>query len=315
MGNSPSVQQKSKTKMDVQNEFRESVSKRFNNNFSFKINTESSQQCITEIVQNQKINEINASGPNSEVNIGNDAKVDIECVLKKMTTADFKNTLESSLKDAMAESLSIANKSDFTGNAKAEMPLIPGTGTSTSQSVEVDTNIKNLVDKTISETVNNNINNEINDRTYQELKATVNQSIEVGKINASNGGKVNLLNQATAKLLGKFENTLVANAVNTAVANTEISTILDKYMEQSNKTAMTAEVKGLGGLIESFGKALSSVIGAFSLNNPLFIIFLGIVAVVVIIILMSLFGGGGGDSGSGRRRRRRRSRDYDDDDD
>lgn len=311
MGNQPSVSQKSKTKMDIQNEFRESVNKRFNNNFSSKINTTSSQSCLSQATQSTKIQEINSSGQGSEVNVGNNMTVDMQCVLNKMSTVDFKNNLASSLKEAMAETLSIANKSDFKGDAKAEMPLIPGTGSSTEQSVEVDTNVKNLVDKSINETVNNDINNEVNDTTFQELKNIISQEIIVGKVNASGGGKVNLFNQAASKITGKFESTLVANAINAATANTDVTTILDKYMENQNKNVSTAETKGLGGLIESVGKALTSVIGALSLNNPLFIIFLGVVLIVIIIIFKGLFSGGGDD----KPRRRRRKRDDDDDDD
>lgn len=308
MGNQPSVSQKSKTKMDVQNEFRESVNKRFNNSFSTKINTTSSQSCLSQATQSTKIQEINSTGPGSEVNVGNNMTVDMQCVLNKMTTVDFKNNLASSLKEAMAETLSLANKSDFKGNATAEMPLIPGTGASTDQSVEVDTNVKNLVDKTINETVNNDINNEVNDKTFQELKNIISQEIIVGKVNASGGGKVNLFNQAASKVTGKFENTFVANAINAATANTDVSTILDKYLENQNKNVSTAESKGLGGLIESVGKSLSSVIGALTFNNPLFIIFLAVVIIVGILIFKNLFGG------DDKPRRRRRRRDDDDDD-
>jgi len=309
---SSKIEQKSKTKMDLQNEFRESVNKRFNNNFSTKINNSSNQTCVSQVTASNKIGGITASGKGSAVNVGNDVTVDINCILNKMSTADFKSSLSSSLKEAMQETLSTANKSDFTGQAKGEMTLF-GSGAETNQTTETDTSVKNIIDKSINETLNTDINNEINDKTFQELKTTISLNNTVESITATDGGQVSVFNKAAAKITGKFENTFVANAINTAMANTDVSTILDKHLDNYNKNNSQAEATGLAGLIESFGKALSSVIGALSLNNPLFLLFIGGVIILVVIILKGLFGGGDGDKPR-RRRRSRRDRDDDDDD-
>jgi len=286
------TEQKQKSSVEMRDEFRDTVQKNFTNNFSNTINQESNQSCIVTTTQTIKINDLVVDGSGSKAEIGNENTIDMKCVLDKMSTMDFQSSLESSLKKALTQTIEAAQTNNFKGKSDSEMTLF-GSGSTTNQNVETDTKVTSIVDKSVTETLRTDIHNTVTDKTFQDLKANINQLIDANKITVTGGGNLKLYNKAAATITGEFKNKFVANAVNTALATTDITDILDKRLKQFNDIGMDSKASGLGGLIESFGKAVSSVIGALSLNNPVFVIALGIVAVIIIVILKSLFSGGG----------------------
>lgn len=285
-GNSEGPKQEQKTTSDVYKTFTEVVNSQLINNFTTNITNTSKTLCQSSVVQNQNFGVITMKGKGARVNIGNNANVDMSCMLRATDNNTISTALTDSLKKAVIDTLSVANSSDF--NAKSSSELFGGnTGPQTSISTStLRTDILNDVTKIVTNTISSNLTNE----KISELKSDFLQTVYVAGLNMENEDQ-----QFTSEniVTARFVNQLIGDSINTIsneVKNsTELSSIMNNYLDNYNKSVMSSESKGLGSLVKDLGSALSKIIGALSLNNPILIIGVIVGLGIVLTIILSIF--------------------------